>query len=120
MTTAANDLLQILSISLSLSLPSLTHSQSVELINGDGSCPSPPTSRTPSSINPEASVFLAKTLGGESSEHTDGESDANVLKSRQFVYKELLATEKVYIDDLKTVLHVSSTTFSPVRYSEYQ
>ena len=42
-----------------------------------------------------------------SSEHTDGESDANVLKSRQFVYKELLATEKVYIDDLKTVLHVS-------------
>ena len=52
-------------------------------------------------------MFLAKTLGGESSEHTDGESDANVLKSRQFVYKELLATEKVYIDDLKTVLHVS-------------
>ena len=44
---------------------------------------------------------------GESSEHTDGESDADVLKSRQFVYKELLATEKVYIDDLKTVLHVS-------------
>ena len=53
-------------------------------------------------------MFLAKTLGGESSEHTDGESDANVLKSRQFVYKELLATEKVYIDDLKIVLNVSS------------
>ena len=30
-----------------------------------------------------------------------------MLKSRQFVYKELLATEKVYIEDLKTVLHVS-------------
>ena len=30
----------------------------------------------------------------------------NELKSRQFVYKELLATEKVYIEDLKTVLHV--------------
>ena len=78
----------------------------VKLINGDGSCPSPPTSRTSFSINPEASVFLAKTLGGESSKHTDGESDANVLKNRQFVYKELLTTEKVYINDLKTVLHV--------------
>ena len=47
---------------------------------------------------------------GELSEHADGESDANVLKSRQFVYKELLATEKVYIDDLKTVLHVSENS----------
>ena len=52
-------------------------------------------------------MFLAKTLGGESSEHTDGESDAKVLNSRQFVYKELLATEKVYIEDLKIVLNVS-------------
>ena len=42
-----------------------------------------------------------------SSEHTDGESDAKVLKSREFVYKELLTTEKDYINDLKTVLHVS-------------
>ena len=52
-------------------------------------------------------MFLAKTLGGVSSEHTDGESDAKVLSSRQFVYKELLATEKVYIEDLKVVLNVS-------------
>ena len=50
---------------------------------------------------------MTKTCREESSEHTDGESDANVLKSRQFVYKELLATEKVYIEDLKTVLNVS-------------
>ena len=34
-----------------------------------------------------------------------------MLKSRQFVYKELLATEKVYIDDLKTVLNVSIKYF---------
>ena len=51
---------------------------------------------------------------GESSEHTDGESDANVLKSRQFVYKELLATETVYIDDLKTVIHVSKFNSFPM------
>ena len=92
----------------------------VELINGDGSGSTPPASRTPSSINPEASVFLAKTLGGDSSEHTDGESDTNVLKSRQFIYKELLATEKVYIEDLKVVLNVSlpplSSTFSSTHF----
>ena len=58
----------------------------------------------------DSPVKVAGPDGGESSKHTDGESDANVLKSRQFVYKELLATEKVYIDDLKTVLHVSSAT----------
>ena len=96
------------SLPLSLSPSLLFLLQNIALINGDGSAP--PTSRTPSSINPEASVFLAKTLGGESSEHTDGESDTSVLKSRQFVYKELLATEKVYIDDLKVVLNVSSSS----------
>ena len=94
--------LALSTLSLSLSL-----SQAIELINCEGSGPAPTAGRAAFSINPEASVFLAKTLGGESSEHTDGESDANVLKSRQFVYNKLLATEKVYIDDLKTVLSVS-------------
>ena len=41
-------------------------------------------------------------------ESTDGESDTNVLKKRQMIYKELLATEKVYVEDLKTVLHVNT------------
>ena len=46
-------------------------------------------------------------LKNEPTKSTDRESDSNVLKKRQFVYKELITTEKVYIEDLKTVLNVN-------------
>lgn len=64
-----------------------------------------------STANPEASLYLARTLAGatgESSEYTDGESNEATLKKRRFVYKELMATEEDYIKDLNTVIDVSS------------
>lgn len=61
-----------------------------------------------SSTNPEASLFLAKAKASEStSEYTDGENSAATLKSRQFVYKELISTEEDYIRDLMTIIDVS-------------
>ena len=64
-------------------------------------------SNAPSTANPEASLFLAKTIVSEGTDHFDGESDETVLKKRKFVYKELIATEEDYIKDLKTVIDVS-------------
>ena len=49
------------------------------------------------------------TTRDESSESTDTEADSNVLKKRKHVYEELVATEKVYIEDLKTVLDVNKS-----------
>ena len=56
---------------------------------------------------PSDSVSLTSTLSSEStSDYTDTESDPAVLKNRQFVYKELVATELDYIKDISTVIDV--------------
>lgn len=55
----------------------------------------------------EESSSTPNPLKNEQTKSTDRESDSNVLKKRQFVYKELITTEKVYIEDLKTVLNVN-------------
>ena len=50
------------------------------------------------------------TVSSDSSpvgEYVDAETDSGVLKSRQFVYKELVDTEHDYIKDLSTVIDVS-------------
>ena len=52
---------------------------------------------------PELNVSIEISI-----ESTDGEVDTKVLKSRKFVYDELVATEKDYVEDLKTVLHVTT------------
>ena len=72
----------------------------------------PILSNAPSTANPEASLYLAKTLGSETTEYCDGESNEATLKKRQFVYKELLATEEDYISDLNTVIDVSVVCLS--------
>lgn len=64
-------------------------------------------SNAPATANPEASLYLAKTLVSETSDYADGESDEGTLKKRTFVYKELIATEEDYIKDLNTVIDVS-------------
>ncbi len=65
-----------------------------------------PSSNAQSTVNPEASLFLAKTLVSETSEYTDGESDEAILKKRNYIYKELITTEEGYISDLKTIINV--------------
>ena len=60
------------------------------------------------SSNPEASLYLTKTMaGGGASDEVDGETNEATLKSRGFVFRELLATEQDYIKDLKTIIDVS-------------
>ena len=58
--------------------------------------------------NPEASLYLSKTLANEHGDYSDGENNAATLKKREFVYKELIATEQDYIRDLKIVIDVGS------------
>ncbi len=65
--------------------------------------------------NPEASLYLAKTMASVTEEYTDGESSEAVIKSRNNVYRELVETEKVYIKDMQTVMDVSVVYCS--RYS---
>ena len=58
-------------------------------------------------LMPLDSVSLTSTLSSEStSDYTDTEVDPAVLKNRQFIYKELVATELDYIKDLSTVIDV--------------
>ena len=60
------------------------------------------------SYNPEASLYLTKTMaGGGALDDTDGETNEKTLKSRGFVFKELVSTENDYIRDLKTIIDVS-------------
>lgn len=47
------------------------------------------------------------SVSSETSDYLDTETDPGVLKNRQFVYKELVATEQDYIKDLSTVIDVS-------------
>lgn len=63
-------------------------------------------SNAPSTANPEASLYLARTLASvsDSTDQQDGECDEATLKKRRYVYKELMATEEDYIKDLKTVI----------------
>jgi len=42
-----------------------------------------------------------------SGEGVDGEDESKMLKGRQFVYKELVATEADYVRDLECVVNVS-------------
>ena len=61
-----------------------------------------------SMANPEASLFLSKTMAdGGASEYVDEEVSESTIKSRGFVYRELMATEKDYIRDLNTIIDVS-------------
>lgn len=64
-------------------------------------------STAPSAANPEASLYLAKTMAGGGSEYVDGESSEATIRSRGFVYRELIATEQDYIRDLNTIIDVS-------------
>jgi hypothetical protein len=87
----------------------------IEILNsvdpsGDGV---PVVSNVPATVNPEASLYLAKTMASESTDYDDGESDEATLKKRRFVYKELISTEEDYIKDLKTVIDVSGTGNGP-------
>ena len=52
---------------------------------------------------------LASTTSSEGTtgDYLDTETDPGVLKNRQFIYKELVATEQDYIKDLTTVIDVS-------------
>lgn len=54
--------------------------------------------------SPRSSSLSTTSPGGSEEEVNEGE----VLKGRQFVYKELMATEHDYINDLKTVIDVST------------
>ncbi len=56
--------------------------------------------------NPEASLYLAKTLASETSDYDDTEVDEAILKKRKFVYNELVTTEEDYIKDLRIVIDV--------------
>lgn len=47
------------------------------------------------------------SVGSETSDYLDTETDPGVLRNRQYVYKELVATELDYIKDLSTVIDVS-------------
>lgn len=86
----------------------------IEIINGgdnlSASLSSSLSTSAPSLVttNPEASLYLAKALTNDAEQdYVDGETDSGVLKSRQYVYKELIDTEQVYVKDLQTVLDVS-------------
>ena len=71
----------------------------------------PPDRRSLTSIVSTASSTDGGTSGGvpagSGGEYQDMETDGGVLKNRQFVYKELVATEQDYIKDLSTVIDVS-------------
>ncbi len=41
------------------------------------------------------------------SEYIDEESDPAILRKREFVYNEIVTTEKDYLNDLKIILDVS-------------
>ena len=47
-----------------------------------------------------------------SGEYIDEESDPAILRKRDFVYKEIVATEKDYIANLKIILDVSGNAVS--------
>ena len=49
----------------------------------------------------------ADELGKNEEELVDNEEEAKMQKGRQFVYQELVATEKDYIRDLECVVNVS-------------
>lgn len=68
----------------------------------------PLVSHALSTASPEASLYLAKTLvSSESVDYFEEECDEATLKKRNYVYKELMDTEEVYIHDLQTVIDVS-------------
>ena len=52
-------------------------------------------------------VQSADELGENEEELVDNEEEAKMQKGRQFVYQELVATEKDYIRDLECVVNVS-------------
>lgn len=65
------------------------------------------------SLDPEPVPLTSQSVSvnaDEKAESSEGETDPSVLKKRKFVYDELVATEKVYIEDLKTVMHVNKYT----------
>ena len=86
------------------------------------SVPEEPTSlNVPSIETPDIeSESKSSTSDEQPTESTDGESDPNILKSRQFIYKELVATEKVYVEDLKTVLDVRQLLINHTHFSSVQ
>ncbi|XP_064394255.1 guanine nucleotide exchange factor DBS-like isoform X2 [Halichondria panicea] len=89
----------------------ITHSE-IEIVNGNNSEPLSITS--PAALdNPEASLYLAKTMASVTEEYTDGESSEAVIKSRNNVYRELVETEKVYIKDMQTVMDAYYDAMDP-------
>ena len=62
---------------------------------------------TPDRRSLTSTVSTASSEGQVAGDYQDMETDGAVLKNRQFVYKEMVATEQDYIKDLSTVIDVS-------------
>ena len=76
----------------------------------DSSSTFSPTLKNPTSpvfTNPQASLERMRALALVDNEYMDEETDDGVIKKRQHVYRELVETEQVYLDDLKIVIDVS-------------
>ena len=58
-----------------------------------------------------STVSTASSEGPVAGDYQDTETDPGVLKNRQFVYRELMATEQDYIKDLSTVIDVSEVAW---------
>jgi phage-related tail protein len=59
---------------------------------------------TPDRRSLTSTVSTASSEGLVAGDYQDMETDGGVLKNRQFVYKELVATEQDYIKDISTVI----------------
>jgi hypothetical protein len=59
---------------------------------------------TPDRRSLTSTVSTASSEGQVAGDYQDMETDGAVLKNRQFVYKEMVATEQDYIKDLSTVI----------------
>jgi hypothetical protein len=63
-----------------------------------------PANMTPDRRSLTSTISTVSSDSSPVGEYVDAETDSGVLKSRQFVYKELVDTEHDYIKDLSTVI----------------